>query len=102
MDSRNVLFAIILSTIVLVVWATFFEPPVVEKSFTENQVVQNEANARVVDEQKVRDDYVSAVSLKTWVTADDIAYMIHFLDSPSGIKISGQALAVDGHTESIT
>ena len=42
MDSRNVLFAIILSTIVLVVWATFFEPPVVEKSFTENQVVQNE------------------------------------------------------------
>ena len=42
MDSRNVLFAVILSTIVIVVWATFFEPPVVEKQFTENQITQNE------------------------------------------------------------
>jgi len=42
MDSRNVLFAVILSTIVLVVWATFFEPPIVEKQFTENQITQNE------------------------------------------------------------
>ena len=67
-----------------------------------DRVVANEARARGVDEQVVRDDYVSAVSLKTWVTADDITNMVHFLDSPAGVKISGQALAVDGHTESIS
>jgi NAD(P)-dependent dehydrogenase (short-subunit alcohol dehydrogenase family) len=67
-----------------------------------DRVVANEARARGVSEQVVRDDYVSAVSLKTWVTAEDIANMVHFLDSPAGVKISGQALAVDGHTESIS
>jgi NAD(P)-dependent dehydrogenase (short-subunit alcohol dehydrogenase family) len=39
--------------------------------------------------------------MRTWVTADDIANMIEFLASPAGAKVSGQALAVDGHTESI-
>ena len=67
-----------------------------------DRVVGNEAKARGVSEQTVRDDYVAAVSLKTWVTADDISNMVHFLDSPAGSKISGQALAVDGHTEAIT
>jgi len=31
MDSKNVLMAIVLSTLVLVFWATFFEPPPVER-----------------------------------------------------------------------
>ena len=31
MDFRNVLIAIVLSTIVLIGWATFFEPPIVEQ-----------------------------------------------------------------------
>ena len=65
-------------------------------------VVGEGASARGGDEQVVGDDYVSAVSLKTWVTADDITNMVHFLDSPAGVKISGQSLAVDGHTESIS
>ena len=42
MDSKNVLFAVVLSTIVLIFWATFFEPPVVEKKTTEEQLTQNE------------------------------------------------------------
>ena len=67
-----------------------------------DRVVENEANVRGVSEQTVRNDYVAAVSLKTWVTAEDISNMVHFLDSPAGSKISGQALAVDGHTEAIT
>ena len=36
MEGKNVLLAIVLSTIVLVFWATFFEPPVIEKTATEN------------------------------------------------------------------
>ena len=35
MDFRNVLMAIVLSTIVLVVWATLFEAPIVEKQIVE-------------------------------------------------------------------
>ncbi len=42
MESKNVLFAIILSTIVLIFWATFFEPPLVEERNVENEVTQNE------------------------------------------------------------
>jgi len=42
MDFRNVLIAIVLSTLVLVVWATFFEPPIVEQPTTENEITKNE------------------------------------------------------------
>ena len=45
METRNVLLAVILSTIVLVFWATFFEAPIVqqpeEKQITENQDVSS-------------------------------------------------------------
>ena len=36
MEGRNVLLAVVLSTVVLVFWATFFEPPPVEKKVVEN------------------------------------------------------------------
>ena len=42
MDSKNVLFAIVLSTIVLVFWATFFEPPAVERQPAKNEITKNE------------------------------------------------------------
>jgi len=42
MDFKNVLLAIVLSTLVLVVWATFFETPIVEQQSTENQITKNE------------------------------------------------------------
>ena len=42
MDFRNVLMAIILSTVVLVGWTAFFGPPVVEESYSENEIVKDE------------------------------------------------------------
>ena len=42
MDGKNVLLAIVLSTLVLVVWATFFEAPVVEQQAPEKQIVENQ------------------------------------------------------------
>ena len=47
MDTKNVLMAVVLSTIVLVFWATFFEPPppLVEKQTTENQIKKNEESS---------------------------------------------------------
>ena len=44
MDGKNILMAIVLSTVVLVVWATFFEPTPIENKITENEVVKNEEN----------------------------------------------------------
>ena len=45
MDFRNVLIAIVLSTLVLVVWATFFEAPIVEQKTTENQITKKESTS---------------------------------------------------------
>ena len=51
MEGKNVLLAIVLSTIVLVFWATFFEPPVIEREILENEItkeneiIKNENNS---------------------------------------------------------
>ena len=42
MDFRNVLMAIVLSTAVLIGWATFFEAPIVEQQTTEKTITKNE------------------------------------------------------------
>lgn len=66
------------------------------------RVLALEAAARGVDSEVVREQYASCVSLRTWVKAEDIANMALFLASPQGAKISGQVLAVDGHTETLS
>ena len=53
MDTKNVLLAVILSTVVLVSWAMFFEPPVVEQSTSEKQITKNEdLSSPSIDEDK--------------------------------------------------
>ncbi|MDA9980232.1 SDR family oxidoreductase [Yoonia sp.] len=66
-----------------------------------DRVIENEASARRQAIDAVRQSYVKGVSMKAWVTAQDVANTIRFLASPSGSKISGQILAVDGHTETL-
>jgi len=66
-----------------------------------DRVIENEASARGQAVDAVRQSYVKGLSMKTWVTAQDIANTVRFLASPSGSKISGQILAVDGHTETL-
>jgi len=67
-----------------------------------DRVIANESVARGLSETEIRAQYVASISLKTWVKAEDIAAMVQFLASDAGAKISGQALAVDGHTESLS
>lgn len=66
-----------------------------------DRVVAKEAAARGETEEAIRASYVTGVSLKTWVTSQDVANSIHFLASAAGAKISGQTLAIDGHTETL-
>jgi len=65
------------------------------------RVVEMEARASGRTEDEVRHLYARGTSLRTWVTADDLADMALFLASPAASKVTGQILAVDGHTESM-
>ncbi|WP_101068434.1 SDR family oxidoreductase [Roseovarius salinarum] len=64
-----------------------------------DRVVAMEAAASGRTEAEVRAQYVEGASLRSWVTADDVADTALFLASPAGHRISGQVMAVDGHTE---
>ena len=66
-----------------------------------DRVVAMEAVAQGIDEAEVRRSHAAGVSMKTWVTAADVAGTVHFLASDAASKISGQILAVDGHTETL-
>jgi len=67
-----------------------------------DRVIEAEAKAAGITDEDVRTTYTDCVSLRTFVTAEDIAETIGFLCSEVGGKISGQAIPVDGHSESIS
>ena len=52
MDTRNVIMAVILSTVVLIFWSVFFAPPVVEKQGIEEQVSKDQNNTSPSIEKK--------------------------------------------------
>ncbi|MFQ5420095.1 MAG: SDR family oxidoreductase [Anaerolineae bacterium] len=66
-----------------------------------DRVIAAEAAAQNVPSEQVRQGYLQQVSLRTFINRRDIANLILFLCSPAGAKISGQALSVDGHTETL-
>ncbi|MEL7282485.1 MAG: SDR family oxidoreductase [Pseudomonadota bacterium] len=65
------------------------------------RVLANESAASGRDIEDLRASYVENVSLRTWVNGDDLADMALFLASPAASKVSGQVMAVDGHTEAL-
>ena len=72
MDSKNVLMAIVLSTLVLVFWATFFEPPPVERQIAEDQVTKSE---------ELSSPSIEKVELSKKIARDDA------IDSVARVKI---------------
>ena len=66
-----------------------------------DRVIAMEAAKRGVEPAIVRQNYTRQVSLNTFIEAEEIANMVLFICSPAGAKISGQALCVDGHTETL-
>ena len=67
-----------------------------------NTVIARDAGERSRDEAEIREIYQRQNSLRrTFVSADDVANLALFLVSDRGARISGQAMGVDGHTESL-
>jgi NAD(P)-dependent dehydrogenase (short-subunit alcohol dehydrogenase family) len=66
------------------------------------RVIRAEATAREVSEDAVREAYVRTTSLRTFISPEDVAAMALFLCSDLGASISGQAIAVDGNTETLS
>ena len=62
-------------------------------------VLAREAAAKGMTVEAVRAGYASGSSMRRWVTAYDVAETALFLASPEARLISGQAIAIDGHTE---
>jgi NAD(P)-dependent dehydrogenase (short-subunit alcohol dehydrogenase family) len=63
------------------------------------QVIDAEADTRGVSGDDVEREYTSSQSIARFVDPKEIADLCLFLASPAARMISGQAIAVDGHTE---
>ena len=61
-------------------------------------VLQREAQAKGMTRDQVYQGYASGTSLGRFVEASEVADMAVFLSGPASGAISGQVIAVDGHT----
>lgn len=66
-----------------------------------DRVIAADAAERGLTVAEVEREYKRQTSLRTFATNEDVTAMVRYLMSPAGARISGQALAIDGHTESL-
>jgi NAD(P)-dependent dehydrogenase (short-subunit alcohol dehydrogenase family) len=64
-----------------------------------NRVIAAEAEQRGVTFNEVETGYLQGQSIKRFVEPEEIADLCLFLASPASKMISGQAIGLDGHTE---
>ncbi len=64
-------------------------------------IIEHDARVAGVAADVVREKYLRQTSLRTFIESQEVADLILYLCSNSGRSISGQALAVDGHTETL-
>ncbi len=63
------------------------------------RVMQAEAETRNISVAEVHKELLQGQSIKRFVTASEVADMCLFLSSPAAKMVTGQAISVDGHTE---
>ena len=66
------------------------------------RVIERDAASRGLTPDAIRDVYARQSSMRLFVSADDVANLAYFLASDAAATISGQAIGVDGHTESLS
>jgi enoyl-[acyl-carrier-protein] reductase (NADH) len=64
-------------------------------------VIEKDAQRRGLSTEDVRNMYVRQSSMRSFVTAEDVANLTVFLASEKSARISGQAQGLDGHTVSL-
>lgn len=62
-------------------------------------VIALDAKQRGRTKDEIREVYLRQTSMRSFASADEVADTVLFLVSDKASRISGQALAVDGHTE---
>ena len=67
-----------------------------------DRVIAADAKNQNKSVNEIKELYTRQVSLKKFVTAQEIADMCIFLAGRSGRSISGQAIGIDGHTEGLS
>jgi NAD(P)-dependent dehydrogenase (short-subunit alcohol dehydrogenase family) len=65
------------------------------------RVIDRDAKRRGVPPEEVRNVYLRQSSMRSFVSPEEIADTVLFLASDKASQISGQALAIDGHTETL-
>ena len=64
-------------------------------------VIDRDAKKRDVSPEEIRNVYLRQSSMRSFVSPEEIADTILFLASNKASHISGQVLAIDGHTETL-
>ena len=64
-------------------------------------VIERDAAERGVSPDDIRSVYQRQSSMRTFVTPQEVTDMVMFLASDRAGKVSGQAIAIDGHTETL-
>ena len=64
-------------------------------------VIDADAKKRGVPPEEIRNVYLRQSSMRSFASPEEIADTILFLASNKASRISGQALAIDGHTETL-
>ncbi len=63
------------------------------------RVIKDKAKFTKVSAKVIEKDFISMSSMKQWILEEDIGKMCSFLISDDSIRVSGQVISVDGHTE---
>ena len=64
-------------------------------------VMARDADERGVSVADIRQSYERQSSLQSFTRVEDIASMVCYLASDAGVRVSGQAIGLDGHTETL-
>ena len=63
------------------------------------RVIKDKAKFTKISPKVIEKDFISMSSMKQWILEEDIGKMCSFLISDDSMRVSGQVISVDGHTE---